>query len=45
MMELLITVIILAIVDIVGFVFKFSRDEKFRNYHLKYVPFIWFFWS
>ena len=44
-MNIGITVAILTIVDVVGYIIKVKRDESFSEFKLRHIPFIWFFWS
>lgn len=44
-MEIVIIVALLTIVDVVGYIFKTKSDESFREFKLRHIPFIWFFWS
>lgn len=41
----LLIILTLFIIDIVGFAYKLKKDKNFANYHLKKVPFIWYFYG
>lgn len=32
-------------IDTIGFMVKISTNEKFANYHLRKIPFLWLFFS
>tara|TARA_R110000823_G_scaffold77454_1_gene176921 strand:+ start:385 stop:519 length:135 start_codon:yes stop_codon:yes gene_type:complete len=44
-MEIVITVALLLIVDVVGYILKIESDKSFKEFKLRHIPFIWFFWS
>lgn len=39
------TILILTIVDIIGFSIRVVLDQEYNNYHLKRIPFMWFYYS
>lgn len=44
-MNIVIPVVAGAIIDIIGYVVKMRTSKTFNNYHLRTMPFIWFFYS
>jgi hypothetical protein len=39
------TVVLLIIIDVIGYIIKVKSDKSFSEFKLKHIPFIWFFWS
>lgn len=45
MVQIIIIALVLFLVDTVGYNIKCKHNQKFANYHLKHVPFIWVWYS
>lgn len=41
----MLVIIIASVIDIIGYMLRVSASENFSKYHLRRIPFMWFYYA